>query len=163
MLESRRLAAGAAMFLLGAAAGIAASKVKVGPQMFQGKAPAAAATDLLQAGETLAGGGSWEQIAIGRVRYLGGHKPEGQAVFDRVLGSPKVKAGDYIILPSVTLPDWKEQVGRSLIEGILCGCVALGSDSGHIPSSRRLASSDIRVCRSVNGLASSRRRVLRSR
>jgi glycosyltransferase involved in cell wall biosynthesis len=43
------------------------------------------------------------------------------------------QAGDYIILPSVTLPDWKEQVGRSLIEGILCGCVALGSDSGHIP------------------------------
>ncbi|MEO6098205.1 MAG: glycosyltransferase [Fibrobacteria bacterium] len=43
------------------------------------------------------------------------------------------QAGDYIILPSVTLPDWKEQVGRSLIEGILCGCIALGSDSGHIP------------------------------
>ena len=24
-------------------------------------------------------------------------------------------------------------MGRSLIEGILCGCAALGSDSGHIP------------------------------
>jgi glycosyltransferase involved in cell wall biosynthesis len=43
------------------------------------------------------------------------------------------QAGDYVILPSVTRPDWKEQVGRSLIEGILCGCVAIGSDSGHIP------------------------------
>jgi glycosyltransferase involved in cell wall biosynthesis len=43
------------------------------------------------------------------------------------------QAGDYIILPSLTLPHWKEQVGRSLIEGILSGCVALGSDSGHIP------------------------------
>jgi glycosyltransferase involved in cell wall biosynthesis len=43
------------------------------------------------------------------------------------------QAGDYLILPSLTLPDWKEQIGRSLIEGILCGCVALGSDSGHIP------------------------------
>jgi glycosyltransferase involved in cell wall biosynthesis len=43
------------------------------------------------------------------------------------------QAGDYVILPSLTLPDWKEQIGRSLIEGILCGCVALGSDSGNIP------------------------------
>ena len=43
------------------------------------------------------------------------------------------QAGDYVILPSLTLPDWKEQVGRCLIEGILCGCAALGSDSGHIP------------------------------
>jgi glycosyltransferase involved in cell wall biosynthesis len=43
------------------------------------------------------------------------------------------QAGDYVILPSLTRPHWKEQVGRSLIEGILCGCAALGSDSGHIP------------------------------
>lgn len=44
------------------------------------------------------------------------------------------QAADYVILPSLTLPDWKEQIGRCLIEGILCGCVALGSDSGHIPA-----------------------------
>ncbi|MBW8888643.1 MAG: glycosyltransferase family 4 protein [Fibrobacteres bacterium] len=43
------------------------------------------------------------------------------------------QAGDYVILPSLTLPDWKEQIGRSLIEGVLCGCIALGSDSGNIP------------------------------
>lgn len=43
------------------------------------------------------------------------------------------RLGDYVILPSVTTRDWKEQIGRSLIEGILCGCIALGSDSGHIP------------------------------
>jgi glycosyltransferase involved in cell wall biosynthesis len=43
------------------------------------------------------------------------------------------QAGDYVILPSLTLPGWKEQIGRSLIEGILCGCIALGSDSGFIP------------------------------
>lgn len=43
------------------------------------------------------------------------------------------QAGDYVILPSLTLPGWKEQIGRCLIEGILCGCIALGSDSGHIP------------------------------
>lgn len=43
------------------------------------------------------------------------------------------QACDYVILPSLTSPDWKEQIGRCLIEGILCGCIALGSDSGHIP------------------------------
>lgn len=43
------------------------------------------------------------------------------------------RLGDYVILPSLTTRDWKEQIGRSLIEGILCGCIALGSDSGHIP------------------------------
>lgn len=43
------------------------------------------------------------------------------------------RMGDYVILPSVTTPEWKEQIGRSLIEGILCGCTALGSDSGYIP------------------------------
>jgi glycosyltransferase involved in cell wall biosynthesis len=43
------------------------------------------------------------------------------------------QAADFVILPSLTLEHWKEQIGRSLIEGILCGCIALGSDSGHIP------------------------------
>ena len=41
---------------------------------------------------------------------------------------------DYVILPSQTSLYWKEQIGRSLLEGILCGCVALGSDSGYIPA-----------------------------
>lgn len=43
------------------------------------------------------------------------------------------RLGDYVILPSITTDSWKEQVGRALVEGILCGCIALGSDSGHIP------------------------------
>jgi glycosyltransferase involved in cell wall biosynthesis len=43
------------------------------------------------------------------------------------------QSGEYVILPSLTTGSWKEQIGRTLIEGILCGCIALGSDSGHIP------------------------------
>ncbi len=43
------------------------------------------------------------------------------------------QCGDYVLLPSRDTPAWKEQVGRSLIEGILCGCLGLGSDSGSIP------------------------------
>ncbi len=40
---------------------------------------------------------------------------------------------DYVFLGSKTKPYWKEQIGRSLLEGILCGCVAVGSTSGNIP------------------------------
>ncbi|MBF0432061.1 MAG: glycosyltransferase [Fibrobacteria bacterium] len=40
---------------------------------------------------------------------------------------------DYVILPSQSTSDWQEQIGRSLIEGILCGCTALGCNSGFIP------------------------------
>jgi glycosyltransferase involved in cell wall biosynthesis len=43
------------------------------------------------------------------------------------------RAGDFVILPSLTLPGWKEQIGRALIEGVMSGCIALGSDSGYIP------------------------------
>ena len=43
------------------------------------------------------------------------------------------RAGHYVILPSLTTASWKEQIGRSLIEGVLCGLIALGSDSGFIP------------------------------
>lgn len=54
------------------------------------------------------------------------------------------RGGDYVILPSVTTPAWKEQIGRSLIEGVLCGAVALGSDSGHIPELTLFAETSFR-------------------
>ncbi len=40
---------------------------------------------------------------------------------------------DVLALPSRTLPTWKEQFGRVLIEAMACGAVAVGSDSGEIP------------------------------
>jgi glycosyltransferase involved in cell wall biosynthesis len=40
---------------------------------------------------------------------------------------------DVVALPSRTLPSWKEQYGRILNEGMACGAVAVGSDSGEIP------------------------------
>jgi len=119
MRNSRRLAAVAAIFVLGAAAGTAASKVKVSPAAFSGKEPAAAATDLLHLDEALAGDGTWEQIAVGRVRYLSGHKQEGQAVFDRVLGGPKVKAGDYIRVARVYLEAKEWDKAKPLLDKVV--------------------------------------------
>lgn len=40
---------------------------------------------------------------------------------------------DVLVLPSRTLPNWKEQFGRVLIEAMSCGVAVIGSDSGEIP------------------------------
>ncbi|MEM8861477.1 MAG: glycosyltransferase, partial [Chloroflexota bacterium] len=40
---------------------------------------------------------------------------------------------DALILPSRTLPTWKEQFGRILVEAMACGVPVIGSDSGEIP------------------------------
>jgi len=40
---------------------------------------------------------------------------------------------DVLVLPSRSLPNWKEQFGRVLIEAMSCGVAVIGSDSGEIP------------------------------
>lgn len=41
---------------------------------------------------------------------------------------------DVLVLPSRTMPNWKEQFGRVLIEAMACGLPVVGSDSGEIPN-----------------------------
>ena len=41
---------------------------------------------------------------------------------------------DLLVLPSRTLPTWKEQFGRVLIEAMACELPVIGSDSGEIPN-----------------------------
>ena len=62
--------------------------------LYAGKSPQDAAAALLQKAEEQAASGSWELIAVGRVRYLSGDKPGGQALFDRAI-SRKVEASDW--------------------------------------------------------------------
>jgi Glycosyltransferase len=40
---------------------------------------------------------------------------------------------DVLIVPSLTLPHWKEQYGRVAAEAMACGVPVVGSDSGTIP------------------------------
>jgi glycosyltransferase involved in cell wall biosynthesis len=40
---------------------------------------------------------------------------------------------DALVLPSRTVPTWKEQFGRVIIEAHACGTPVIGSDSGAIP------------------------------
>ncbi len=60
-----------------------------------------------------------------RVTFLGQLPSLQMPVFFRQL--------DILLAPSRTRPNWKEQFGRVLIEGMACGAVPVGSDSGAIP------------------------------
>jgi len=40
---------------------------------------------------------------------------------------------DVLVLPSRTMPNWKEQFGRVLVEAMACGVPVIGSNSGEIP------------------------------
>jgi glycosyltransferase involved in cell wall biosynthesis len=44
-----------------------------------------------------------------------------------------LNAMDALCAPSQTIPRWREQVGRMIIEAFACGVPVLGSDSGEIP------------------------------
>ena len=109
-----------AVFLAGAAAGAyAAKKIAVGPEAFRGKSPEQAAAELLRAAGLLAENDSWQNIAVGRVLYLTGSKAEGQAIFDRVLGSPKAEPGDLVRVGRVYREAGEWDRARSLFDRVL--------------------------------------------
>ena len=83
------------VFLLGLAVGATAAKKKMDPSLYRGKDKAAAAEAFLDVAKDVAGKGSWENIAIGRVYYLAGMKDKGQAIFDSVIDR-KAKASDWL-------------------------------------------------------------------
>jgi len=71
----------------------------------------------------------WQRIADeglqSRVTLEGAHPSAKMPEFYRGL--------DVLVLPSLTLANWKEQFGRVLIEAMACGVPVVGSDSGEIP------------------------------
>ena len=62
----------------------------------------------------------------------------GRVHFDGVIPSEQMAAYlgqlDVLVVPSRTLPNWKEQFGRVLIEAMACEVAVVGSDSGEIPN-----------------------------
>lgn len=87
----------------------------------------------------------WKLVVIG----TGNFEPRLRALFeanglsDRVdfLGyipheeTPRyLSAFDFLVLPSETQPNWKEQFGRVITESLACGRPVIGSDSGEIPN-----------------------------
>ena len=84
-MKIRHVVIATLLFVLGVAIGYAGSR-KVDTASYRSKSKQEAARSLLEQARQQAGKGSWERIAVGRVYYLGGMKPEGQAIFDEVLG-----------------------------------------------------------------------------
>lgn len=72
-----------ALFVSGMGLGHAAKPID--PSLYSSLPKEEAAKALLREAMVQADDGSWERIAVGRVYYLGGMKPEGQAIFDAVL------------------------------------------------------------------------------
>jgi glycosyltransferase involved in cell wall biosynthesis len=61
-----------------------------------------------------------------------------QVYFDGLISSEDMPAYlnqlDALVLASRTMPNWKEQFGRVLIEAMACEVPVIGSDSGEIPN-----------------------------
>ncbi|KAB2964386.1 MAG: hypothetical protein F9K18_07585 [Thermoanaerobaculia bacterium] len=108
-----------AVFLAGAAAGaFAAKKVMVSSAAYSGREPAAAGAELLGAAAALAEDGSYENIAVARVHYLGGRKDEGQRILDRVMAG-KTKPGDVIRVARLYREAGEWERARQLFDSVV--------------------------------------------
>lgn len=97
----RRIGVVVLSFALGGLAGLVtfAAAVRFDPAILNGDRKEVA-DRLLKEAETLAGKGSWERIAVGRVHYLAGRKDQGKALFDAVLAG-KPEWSDYARIATV--------------------------------------------------------------
>jgi glycosyltransferase involved in cell wall biosynthesis len=83
----------------------------------------------------LYGHGPQQVELVGRARTLG--IAERTLIREPVASRqvPRLLRGfDALVLPSLTLPRWKEQFGRVLVEAMACGVPVVGSASGEIPN-----------------------------
>ena len=120
--QVRVLAFGLACFAFGAIAQTALAQKKghtFNADIFQGKEPKAAATALLDNALKLAGDGSWERIAVGRVWYLGGDKAKGQQIFDDVTSGKKTKSSDWTRIARVYLEAGEWDKAQPIFEKML--------------------------------------------
>lgn len=67
----------------------------------------------------------WAARSAGRARIVTGVKHDEVPEY--------VNAMDLLCAPSQTAPNWREQLGRMLLEAFACGVPVIASDSGEIP------------------------------
>lgn len=109
----------ALVFVLGTIAGVAVAKKGIlAADLFIGKPKAEAAWTLLGASKELAGKGSWENIGVGRVYYLGGRQKDGQEIFDRIT-SGKVAAGDWMRIGRVYVEAGEWEKAKAAFDKVL--------------------------------------------
>jgi tetratricopeptide (TPR) repeat protein len=91
-----------AVFVIGIGVGtLAEKKPGVTSSAWSDKTPAEAADALLDLAVVFAEAGSWENIHVGRVYYLGGQKEKAEAIFARYTSGTKVAPGDLIRIARV--------------------------------------------------------------
>lgn len=83
------------VFVLGVSVGAWAAKKGISSSLYVGKSKKEAAASLLEVARRQAGKGSWENIGVARIYYLGGMKGEGQAIIDSVTAK-KPEGGDWM-------------------------------------------------------------------
>src|SRR5437867_9281141 len=83
------------VFIIGVVTGAFARGRGVDPGLYHGKSKHEAAVALLDLAKGQAGKGSWENLAVARTYYLGGMKPDGQAIIDGIIAK-KVVASDWM-------------------------------------------------------------------
>jgi tetratricopeptide (TPR) repeat protein len=116
---SRQMTVVAMAFVAGTMVGVAAQKRGVPAATYQGKPPAEAAAALLPLAKTAAEDGSWENIFVGRVHYLGGQKEAGQAIFDAVTARRKVEASDWFRIGKVYFEAGEWDRAKAAFEKVL--------------------------------------------
>ncbi len=83
---------------------------------------------------TIAGNGPARE---GLERLAGELGLRDRVTFESALPSTRMTAFyhalDVLVVPSRSLPNWREQFGRVLVEAMACGLPVVGSDSGEIP------------------------------
>lgn len=97
----------------------AGKKNPVSAADYQGKDPKAAAAALLEIARLQAGDGSWENLAVARVLYLGGDKAAGKEIIDRVLAGKKAAAGDYVRAARIYAEAGEWELARPLFDRVV--------------------------------------------
>lgn len=88
--------------------------------------------------------GDWRLVVVGdgperdsvkTVLAAGGHEDrlDLEGLVERDALPPLMREFDVLVLPSRTIPTWREQFGLVLAEAMLSGVAVIGSDSGAIP------------------------------
>lgn len=88
------------------------------PELYRGQSPQQAAAALLDTAKGQTEDGSWEQIAIGRIYYLGGRKAEGEAMFKALLDRTE-KTSDLYRIAQVYAEAGEWPKARPLLDRML--------------------------------------------
>jgi len=106
----------AVAWLAGYAAGKSGTQVEPGD--WKDRSPDEAFDALLDRALVQAGGGSWERIAVGRVRYLAGEQEKGDAIFDEYVGG-RGETSDRLRIARVYVEagDWDK--ARTLLDRVV--------------------------------------------